>query len=821
MNGAPFSGAGSEEFRYAILHGQTLVNFYSAHPGREQKKANIYKGKVTRIEPSLEAAFVDYGAERHGFLSFKELAPQYFSPGLNSENSHIKDVLHEGQELMVQVDKEERGNKGAALTTKVSLAGCYLVLMPNQPGGGGISRSIEGEDRNDLREHLDMLAIPEDMSVIVRTAAVGKQLEELQWDLSFLIKHWEAIKDAFDQRHAPFLIHQESDVVIRALRDYLREDINEVLIDNQDVYAKAKKYVNEVRPDFINRIKLYQNNIPLFTRFQIESQIESAYQREVRLPSGGYLVIDHTEALVSIDINSGGATRGGDIEETALNTNIEAANEIARQLRLRDLGGLIVIDFIDMETSRNQREVENRLRTALELDRARVQVGRLSKFGLLEMSRQRLRSALGESSQIICRHCNGSGTIRSVQSLSFSIMRLIEEEALKENTVEVRAHLPIPIATFLLNEKREAISRIEHRHRVRVLLVPNNLLEVPHYKIERIRHSDIAGQKEPVSSYQISYEPVTEDVLSKDHIATETAEPAVRASDISVPPVSPKNRPSLISRLLQKDLWLNIFGVAETKPSQSKRMPQSQGQSRRGPSGGRNPQAGEQHRSGKRDGNNKQQRHGRGKQRHGRRHQNEGEFNKQSHTHTPNASEHHTHQNHNKSATHTHNPQTKSDKRPARDVTETPHAEQKTRTRNVPTETNITVQEIPIIEPREIKEEKNIAMTPIITEQVTRTTEQSGETDASDTNDTTTKDAELDESRQSKRDFRHPRTRRGQLRRRGHLRGHGRDRQKSAAQQDDSGNEVDDHNTTPQKSYSDFEQSSSQDMVNHKDEVKE
>ncbi len=813
MNGAPFSGAGSEEFRYAILYGQTLVNFYSAHPGREQKKANIYKGKVTRIEPSLEAAFVDYGADRHGFLSFKELAPQYFSSGMNAENSHIRDVLHEGQELMVQVDKEERGNKGAALTTKISLAGCYLVLMPNQPGGGGISRSIEGEERNELREHLDKLDIPGDMSVIVRTAAVGKQLEELQWDLAFLIKHWEAIKAAFNQRPAPFLIHQESDVVIRALRDYLREDIHEVLIDDAEVYAKAKKYVNEVRPDFINRIKLYQNNIPLFTRFQIESQIESAYQREVRLPSGGYLVIDHTEALVAIDINSGGATRGGDIEETALNTNIEAANEIARQLRLRDLGGLIVIDFIDMESSRNQREVENRLRSALELDRARVQVGRLSKFGLLEMSRQRLRSALGESSQNICRHCNGSGTIRSVQSLSFSIIRLIEEEALKENTAEVRAHLPIPIATFLLNEKREAISRIEHRHRVRVLLIPNNLLEVPHYKIERIRHSDVAGQKEQVSSYQISYEPETEDVLSKEQGTTEVAQPAVRASDISVPPVVPKSRPSLISRLLQKDLWLNIFGVNETKPSPQKRAPSMQSQNRRG-------QHAEGHKGGKRDrdrdrdGGGKHQHHGRGgKQRHGRRqHGGDGDYKKQAHNRPMEATEHKTQQSHEIRAS---QPHAAAEVQTVKVIPEKVYKEEKTHVPTTRAEPENTREVTQTKETHAAEHTPQDMVKPAITEH-SMASEQVATTEM-DTKGT----GQEDDQTQTRREHRHPRTRRGQLRRRGHLRGHGRERQKSATQQDEQSGEADNQPSAPNKSSDEFEPGNGQDSFNNKEEMNE
>lgn len=789
MNGAPLSGAGNEEFRYAILYGQTLVNFYSEHPGREQKKANIYKGRVTRIEPSLEAAFVDYGADRHGFLSFKEIAQQYFPPGTNPDSSrvHIRDVLHEGQELMVQVDKEERGNKGAALTTKISLAGCYLVLMPNNPGGGGISRSIEGENRSELREILESLSIPDDMSVIVRTAAVGKRHEELEWDLAFLLKHWEAIKNAFDQRSAPFLIHQESDVVIRALRDYLREDILEVLIDNSEVYAKARKYVNEVRPDFINRVKLYQGNIPLFTRFQIESQIETAYQREVRLPSGGYLVIDHAEALVAIDINSGGATRGGDIEETALNTNIEAANEIARQLRLRDLGGLIVIDFIDMASTRNQREVENCLRTALEIDRARVQVGRLSRFGLLEMSRQRLRSALGESSQIICRHCNGSGTVRSVQSLAFSILRLIEEEALKENTAEIRVHLPVSVGTFLLNEKREAISRIEHRHHVRVLLIPSTLLEVPHYKIERIRHSEISGSKEPLSSYQITYEPEEEDILSKGEIAPEITEPAVKISDISVPPIASKGRPSIIKRLLQKDLWVNLFGGHEAVPTEPKKVANTtQPQARRSAT---NRPHHEQQKSGRRSGGARHGHHqrGSGKSRHARRPQGEEDIKK-------NVPEEH------------------------RDISR--HAESSHQKAKAYPQEHIDVEDIHTFENRQdITHTETVTApeehlpshqeTPHVAKATatSKSIEKSDETSSPDV--TATGSASEEEARQSRRDHRHPRTRRGQLRRRGHLRNHGRDRQKPATSSDESNPEE------PTQSHHDNSEH------NHKEEGKE
>lgn len=804
MNGAPFSGVGSEEFRYAILYGQTLVNFYSEHPGREQKKANIYKAKVTRIEPSLEAAFVDYGAERHGFLSFKEVARQYFPPGTSIEHSHIRDVLHEGQELMVQVDKEERGNKGAALTTFISLAGCYLVLKPNDPGGGGISRRIEGDNRSELREILSSLTIPDDMSVIVRTAGLGKRHEELEWDLSFLLKHWEAIKNANEQRAAPFLIHQESDVVIRALRDYLREDIHEVLIDNADVYNKARKYVNEVRPDFLNRIKLYQGTIPLFTRFQIESQIETAYQREVRLPSGGYLVIDHTEALVAIDINSGGATRGGDIEETALNTNVEAANEIARQLRLRDLGGLIVIDFIDMAAARNQREVENRLRTALEIDRARVQVGRLSRFGLLEMSRQRLRSALGESSQITCRHCNGSGTIRSVQSLAFSVLRLIEEDALKENSAEIRVHLPVSVATFLLNEKREAISRIEHRNRVRVLLIPNNLLEVPHYKIERVRHGDLSGQKEPLPSYQLSYEPEVEDVLRTVELPPEIAEPAVKQSDITVPPVAAKSRPGLIRRLLQKDLWSNLFGGAETVAAAPKKTTPAPATMRR-PQSSRGPQSDHQ-KSGK-------QRTG-GGPRH-QQHQRGG--NKPRHTRRPPGDDYKKHGHEAKSETLGNTaPSHHHVKDPAQPHVHAPVQTQLPLEQTLPMEKNVVAAHKESVDTRH-----DTAAYSADTQRPTKTDDfEPGNQAAIDDNIGNT-DASEENGGQARRDNRHPRTRRGQLRRRGHLRSHNRDRQKSALPGDEQDSRSDNQGSMSDKSQDDFGSGSNVDRGHQKEDVKE
>ncbi len=489
-----------EELRVALVDGQRLYDLDIESPGHEQKKANIYKGKITRIEPSLEAAFVDYGAERHGFLPLKEIAREYFPSNYSSHGRpNIKDVLREGQEVIVQVDKEERGNKGAALTTFISLAGSYLVLMPNNPRAGGISRRIEGDDRTELKEALSSLQLPDGMGLIVRTAGVGKSADALQWDLSFRLKHWEAIKKAAEGRPAPFLIHQESNVIVRAFRDYLRPDIGEILIDNPKVLDLAKEHIAALgRPDFSSKIKLYSGEIPLFSHYQIESQIESAFQREVRLPSGGSIVIDTTEALTAIDINSARATRGGDIEETAFNTNLEAADEIARQLRLRDLGGLIVIDFIDMTPVRHQREVENRLRDAVRQDRARIQIGRISRFGLLEMSRQRLSPSLGESSHHVCPRCTGTGTIRDNESLALSILRLIEEEALKENTKEVHAIVPVQVASYLLNEKRDSVSAIEKRQGgVKAVIVPNDQMQTPHYSVLRVRK----GEETPTLSY--------------------------------------------------------------------------------------------------------------------------------------------------------------------------------------------------------------------------------------------------------------------------------------------------------------------------------
>ncbi|MBG7222120.1 ribonuclease E [Pseudomonas aeruginosa] len=548
-----------EELRVALVDGQRLFDLDIESGAREQKKANIYKGRITRVEPSLEAAFVDFGAERHGFLPLKEISREYFKKSPEGR-INIKEVLSEGQEVIVQVEKEERGNKGAALTTFISLAGRYLVLMPNNPRAGGISRRIEGEERNELREALNGLNAPADMGLIVRTAGLGRSTEELQWDLDYLLQLWSAIKEASGERGAPFLIYQESNVIIRAIRDYLRQDIGEVLIDSIDAQEEALNFIRQVMPQYASKVKLYQDSVPLFNRFQIESQIETAFQREVKLPSGGSIVIDPTEALVSIDINSARATKGGDIEETALQTNLEAAEEIARQLRLRDIGGLIVIDFIDMTPAKNQRAVEERVREALEADRARVQVGRISRFGLLEMSRQRLRPSLGETSGIVCPRCNGQGIIRDVESLSLAILRLIEEEALKDRTAEVRARVPFQVAAFLLNEKRNAITKIELRTRARIFILPADHLETPHFEVQRLRDDSpelVAGQ----TSYEMATveheeaQPVSSTrTLVRQEAAVKTVapqQPAPQHTEAPVEPAKPMPEPSLFQGLVK------------------------------------------------------------------------------------------------------------------------------------------------------------------------------------------------------------------------------------------------------------------------------
>ena len=572
-----------EEVRVALVDGQRLYDLDIEHRTREQKKANIYKGKITRVEPSLEAAFVDFGAERHGFLPLKEISRQYFQkdPKDIQGRINIKEVIKEGQEVIIQVAKEERGNKGAALTTFISLAGRYLVLMPNNPRAGGISRRIEGEERQQLKEALGALTIPDEMGVIVRTAGLGRSAEELQWDLNYLLKLWNSIDDASKDRKAPFLIYQESNVIIRAIRDYLRKDIGEVLIDSKKVYDEAQGFVQQVMQDFQHKIKLYSDETPLFSRFQIESQIETAFEREVKLPSGGSIVIDPTEALVSIDINSSRATKGADIEETALNTNLEAADEIARQLRLRDIGGLIVVDFIDMGPARNQRDVENRMRDALEADRARIQLGRISRFGLLELSRQRLRPSLGETSSIVCPRCNGQGHIRDVKSLALSILRLIEEEVMKERTGEIQAQVPVAVATYLLNEKREPLRAIEDAHNVRVVIIPNQNLETPHFEVERIRDDQTIAQ--PSHELELLEGNKDADIASAQDTEIKTQEPAVKlmAPDTAPPPPKPAPAPAATATenlgiLARFFTWLAQIFTSEPKPAKVKK-PQPQG----------------------------------------------------------------------------------------------------------------------------------------------------------------------------------------------------------------------------------------------------
>lgn len=561
-----------EELRVALVDGQRLYDLDIESPGHEQKKSNIYKGKITRVEPSLEAAFVDYGADRHGFLPLKEIARTYFPAGYKFDGRpNIKDVIKEGQQVIVQIDKEERGQKGAALTTFISLAGSYLVLMPNNPRAGGISRRIEGDERTQLKEALATLDLPSGMGLIVRTAGVGKSAEELAWDLKVLQHHWQAIEEAAETRPAPFLIHQESNVIFRAIRDYLRRDIGEVLIDDHTVFERAKEHINLVRPDFVQRVKLYKGDVPLFNHYQIESQIESAFQREVRLPSGGSVSIDPTEALTSIDINSAKATKGGDIEETALQTNLEAAEEIARQLRLRDVGGLIVIDFIDMTPPRNQREVENRLKEALKQDRARIQTARISRFGLLEMSRQRLRPSLGESSNHVCPRCNGQGTIRSNESLALSILRLIEEEALKENSAQVNAQVPIEVATYLLNEKRGSVNDIESRHKVRVLVIPNPNLQTPHFDVQRLRKDELDGAQ----SIELITQSEARGITIVPHKEYSTDEPALKTlvapeAPAPQPAQAAKPAPTGPSVMERISKWLKSLFASDDNESQSK-----------------------------------------------------------------------------------------------------------------------------------------------------------------------------------------------------------------------------------------------------------
>jgi ribonuclease E len=591
-----FNATQAEELRVAIVDGQKLVDLDIESANKEQRKSNIYKGLITRIEPSLEAAFVDYGEERHGFLPFKAVSRSYFQHG--AERGRIQDALREGQEIIVQVDKDERGNKGAALTTFISLAGRYLVLMPNNPRGGGISRRVDGEDRAELREIMDSLEVPDGMSLITRTAAIGRQVEELQWDLNYLLQLWRAIEEVAAVERAPRLIYQEDSLVIRAIRDYFQPEIGEILIDTDSIFQQARDFMSFVVPDNVHRVKRYWDDVPLFSRFQIEHQIETAFGRQVNLPSGGAIVIDHTEALVTVDVNSGRATRGADIEETALKTNLEAAEEIARQLRLRDLGGLIVIDFIDMEPMKHQREVENFLKDALKFDRARVQVGKISRFGLMELSRQRIRPALAEMSYIPCPRCSGTGHIRSTESAALHILRILEEESMKEGTAAVHAQIPVEVATFLLNEKRQDIQAIELRHKVSLLLIPNVHLDTPTHSITRLKHDELNQEDRSEPSYRLIETPSEE----KPSAPTGRAEGERLRQEAAIRNLSPErpapvmksagkteDAPGFFARIVS--LFRGKPTVAEVKPSEkrsarggrgSERNYRSNGGSRRG-----------------------------------------------------------------------------------------------------------------------------------------------------------------------------------------------------------------------------------------------
>jgi ribonuclease E len=565
-----FNATQQEELRVAIVDGQKLIDIDIETAGREQHKSNIYKAVITRIEPSLEACFVNYGEDRHGFLPFKEVARAFFKEGVDVRSAAIKTALREGQEITVQIEKEERGSKGAALTTFVSLAGRYLVLMPNNPRGGGVSRRVEGEDRQELRDAMDQLDLPQGMSVIARTAGIGRSVEELQWDLNYLMQLWRAIESAGKSPGA-FLIYHESSLVIRAIRDYFQPDIGEILIDTDEVYEQARQFMSHVMPDMVHRVKRYSDDVPLFSRFQIEHQIETAYSRTVPLPSGGAIVIDHTEALVSIDVNSARSTRGSDIETTAFNTNCEAAEEVARQLRLRDLGGLIVIDFIDMENARNQREIENRLKDALRFDRARVQMGKISRFGLMELSRQRLRPSLSEGSHVTCPRCNGTGHIRDTESSALQILRIIQEEAMKENSAMIHAQMPVDVAAFLLNEKRGEVLKIETRHHVRIIVIPNKHLETPHYKLERIKQDD-PRLEENQASYALAELADTD--LSYNKLQKEDVKPKQEAVVKGITPGQPApayDRPTMASSkpALEAEsgdgFFGKLFGLFRTK----------------------------------------------------------------------------------------------------------------------------------------------------------------------------------------------------------------------------------------------------------------
>jgi len=596
-----FNATQSEELRVAIVDGQKLIDLDIESAGKEQRKSNIYKGIITRIEPSLEAAFVNYGTDRHGFLPFKEVARAYFLNNVDGGRARIQDVLKEGQELIVQVDKDERGNKGAALTTFISLAGRYLVLMPNNPRGGGVSRRIEGEDRNELRDVMAQLEVPNGMSIIARTAGIGRNFEELQWDLNYLLQLWTAIEGASTMQSGPFLIYQEGSLVIRAIRDYFQPDIGEILIDTPDIHEQAIQFMNHVMPGNVPRVKLYSDEIPLFSRFQIEHQIETAFSREVRLPSGGAIVIDHTEALVSVDVNSGRSTKGADIEQTAFNTNLEAAEEVARQLRLRDLGGLVVIDFIDMENQRNQRDVENRLRDALHYDRARVQTGKISRFGLLELSRQRLRPSLGESNHIPCPRCHGTGHIRGIESTALHILRITQEEAMKENSAIIQVQLPVEAATFLLNEKRADIHKIEERMGVQVVLIPNIHMETPNYNIVRIRHDDVTEETSRASYEMVELPSETEETAANKQEAKPVR---VEAAVKGITPASPA--PTIAEKIVPAlSLFARIKNWFGSTPA---KVEETQAETNRTRDGNRNNRGGR---------NNRNNRNGRNTERNG------------------------------------------------------------------------------------------------------------------------------------------------------------------------------------------------------------
>jgi len=559
-----FNATRPEELRVAIVDGQKLIDLDIESAGKEQRKSNIYKAVITRIEPSLEAAFVEYGGTRHGFLPFKEVSPQFYLSGSGGRPS-IREALREGQELLVQVEKDERGNKGAALTTYISLAGRYIVLMPNNPNGGGVSRRIEGEDRNELRDVLAQLQVPQGASIIARTAGIGRNLEELQWDLNYLTQLWDAIENAAKSEKAPSLIYLESSLVVRAIRDYFHPEIGEILIDTDDIFQQAQAFMSTVMPGNVDRIKRYRDDVPLFSRFQIEHQIESAHARQVNLPSGGAIVIDHTEALTAIDINSARSTRGGDIETTALNTNLEAADEIARQMRLRDLGGLIVIDFIDMESSRNQREVENRLRDSLHYDRARVQTGKISRFGLLELSRQRLAPSLEETSYTPCPRCNGIGHIRGTESSALNILRIVQEEAMKEHSAAIHVQVPVDVATFLLNEKRSDIHRIESRLKVSITLIPNQHMETPHYSVARLRQDDMTSENQQASYKLVERPEETKETSSAQEVKAQRPQAAVQG----ITPAQPAPVRAVAATPEEPSFFGKIFGWFKPKATEA------------------------------------------------------------------------------------------------------------------------------------------------------------------------------------------------------------------------------------------------------------